>query len=511
MSYQKKRLPPCSCLNAAGLSFSDTDLQVSKIKWKLIFPCFLCILLTINLHPLNIGLIFGGSVISCLLGWVLLQLTKPKDNMERVRMVASAEKRCPIIFMATLGFWTSKVKSKYVRIEGKNMEVVNLWPLQLGQFSEDLFLKYGTKITCTAVVEVENKTLKVMYTVNNLARKYSREEEKDVEVFSFEHLIKLTEAKIYLVGLENKPASKKFSKKLPICIEFTENGHNHLFYIFPRLKMRKEILFNQLVSAQMEDEIDSEGKGNLIKKVIKECRLEGLNEGEEASLEMVNVLINRLGYRVLTEHLISQPLRKILKRKLKRRLGHLFNFGQNCVELVLGPSFPIVKELGKPWYNERGIWAKVVVCETSGEHYIKVKAQVKTNSIAGNISHSSSCSSEAETEHDHHDLTPPDIWYLETSNLCICMDILHYELVLLLNIPPQPSLQVPPLRLWLGLCHPPHVDIHITTGGTKSYLTPILKTFMPVLEAATLKKFKSFLQDKWVFPNMKEFRLSSPS
>ena len=222
---------------------------------------------------------------------------------------------------------------------------------------------------------------------------------------------------------------------------------------------------------------------------------------------MVNVL--RLGYKVLTEEMISQPLKKILKKKLKKKLGHLFNFGQNSIELVLGPSFPIVKVLGKPWFNERGMWAKVVIWETCDKHYVKVNAQLKTNNDAENSPHSSSCS-EDETV-INHDLSSPDKTNSDIFNLAITLDIHHYELVLLLNVPPQPSPQVPALRLWLALCHPPHVDIQITAGGTKSYLIPILKTFMPVLEDATIKKLRSFLQDRWVFPNMKEFRTTTPS
>jgi len=509
------KLSPRSCLNKAGLSLSDTNLQIFKMKDKLIFPCLLSILLTTNLHPFIMGLLFGAAIILSVVGrWICKLINLKKDNIRRVKMVASADRRCPILWLVTLGLWSRKVPTRTINLKGNRFDVVNLWPLELGEFSEELFAKYGTKITCTAIVEVVGRSLVIMYTVNNMARKYVMEDQDEVRVFNFQHKIDLTTANIYLVGLAEKPVSKKYSRKLPICVESKNNGQVQSFYILHRIKRRKEVLFNRLINAQMinEKELDEE---NMVDKIINECRLKcssGDEVRDDCGIQMVNVMINKLGWGFLTEEVIFQPLQNILRRKLKKKFGQFFkNLGLKNVEL--GDTYPLVKKLGKPWYNHRGMWAKVVICKNSCPHSITLENQCTDNclfqSSNGNGDNYSISSGSSEDNSDQEqDFSPADWFSQEISHLSFTMDILQFELVFLLNVPPPPSPSVPQLRLWLGLCHPPNVDIQMTVGGTKSTLTSsVLNTFMPVLRAATLKRLKSHLVAKWVFPNMKEFRL----
>lgn len=492
--------PPCPCLATAGLSLSSTSLHLASVRHRLLFPCLLCILLSTSLHPLTMGMMFGVMLVFYFLGGMLLQLAGLKDSIRRVRMVAS-DRRCPFLWLITLGFWDRRVQTKMVRIKGYKREVVNLWPLQLGQFSEELFLQHGTRVTHTAIVEVAGRFMKVMYPVNNMARKYEDISNDEVEVFTFHHKISLVKADISLTGTKDKPQSKKFSKSLPICVQSSDSGHLHSFFIFPRVKRRKEALYNLLLRAQVEDKMESPEVEDLVEKVMRECRLKC--GGEDRSMEMINLLINRFCARFLTEEMIFDPIQKILRSKLIRRFGQIFkNLGLKNIDL--GDRYPMVKKMGKPWYNERGLWAKVVICETIDKRSITVEA----NSL--NI-HNSPNSSSTSDEEVSPILTVAQLIDQEIAQLSFTLDILEFELVILLNIPPPSPPQIPPLRIWIGLCHLPHVDIHLAASGAKPVLTSLLNTIMPVVRAATIKKLNSTLKSNWVFPNMKDFTFPLPS
>ena len=73
-----------------------------------------------------------------------------------------------------------------------------------------------------------------------------------MEVYTFHHKISLVMADIFLTGTKDRPQSKKFSKILPMCVQSSDSGHPHSFYIFPRVKRRKEALYNLLLSCQVE-------------------------------------------------------------------------------------------------------------------------------------------------------------------------------------------------------------------------------------------------------------------
>ena len=163
----------------------------------------------------------------------------------------------------------------------------------------------------------------------------------------------------------------------------------------------------------------------------------------------------------------------------------------------------MVKKMGKPWYNERGLWAKVVICETIDKRSITVEA----NSL--NI-HNSSNTSSSSDEEDSPIMTVAQLIDQEIAQLSFTLDILEFELVILLNIPPPSPPQIPPLRIWIGLCHLPLVDIHLAASGAKPVLTSLLNTIMPVVRAATIKKLNHTLKSNWVFPNMKDFTFPLP-
>ena len=74
-----------------------------------------------------------------------------------------------------------------------------------------------------------------------------------VEVCTFHHnIFLLVMALIFLTGTKDRPQSKRFSKILPISVQSSDSGHPHSFYIFPRVKRRKEALYNLLLSCQVE-------------------------------------------------------------------------------------------------------------------------------------------------------------------------------------------------------------------------------------------------------------------
>ena len=334
-----------------------------------------------------------------------------------------------------------------------------------------------------------------------MARKHEDISNEEVEVYTFHHKVSLFKADISLTGAKDKPQSKKFSKSLPICVQSSDSGHPHLSFIFPRVKRRKEALYNLLLSAQVEDKMEAPDVGDLVEKVMRECRLKC--GGEDSSMEMINLLINRFGARFLTEEMIFDPIQKILRSKLISRFGQIFkNLGLKNIDL--GDRYPMVKKMGKPWYNERGLWAKVVICETIDKRSITVEA----NSL--NIHNSPNNSSSSEEE-DCPILTVAQLIDQEIAQLSFTLDILEFELVILLNIPPPSPPQIPPLRIWIGLCHLPQVDIHLAASGAKPVLTSLLNTIMPVVRAATIKKLNQTLKYNWVFPNMKDFTFPLPA
>jgi hypothetical protein len=62
-------------------------------------------------------------------------------------------------------------------------------------------------------------------------------------------------------------------------------------------------------------------------------------------LQVFNVLLNRLGSKLLAENVFYGPIRKIMKRKLRSRIGALFK-NYDLVSLDAGRTFPIIKRIG---------------------------------------------------------------------------------------------------------------------------------------------------------------------
>ena len=77
--------------------------------------------------------------------------------------------------------------------------------------------------------------------------------------------------------------------------------------------------------------------------------------------------------------------RRFFRSKLIRRFGQIFK-SLGLKNIDLGDRYPMVKKMGKPWYNERGLWAKVVIWETIDKHSIMVEANsLNLMSKAGNL------------------------------------------------------------------------------------------------------------------------------
>ena len=186
--------------------------------------------------------------------------------------------------------------------------------------------------------------------------------------------------------------------------------------------------------------------------------------------------------------------------------GKIFkNLGLKDIDL--GERYPLIKKMSKPWHNERGLWAQVVICETGDKLSITVEAN-SLNIQSSHPHHTSSCSSEEDASPG---LSAAQWIDQEIAQLAFTLDILQFELVLLLNIPPPGPPQIHPLRLWIGLCHLPLVDIQLAASGAKPAVTSLLNTFMPVVREATIKKLNQRLKTKWVYPNMKEFLVPIPA
>ena len=77
--------------------------------------------------------------------------------------------------------------------------------------------------------------------------------------------------------------------------------------------------------------------------------------------------------------------RRLFRSKLIRRFGQIFK-SLGLKNIDLGDRYPMVKKMGKPWYNERGLWAMVVILETIDKRSIMVEANsLNLMSKAGNL------------------------------------------------------------------------------------------------------------------------------
>jgi len=347
-------------------------------------------------------------------------------------------------------------------------------------------------------VEVVGSELNIRYPVDNMERDHVElDRNTQVLVFNFHHKINLVKAKISLFGVEDKPRSRKFSKKLPICVESSDCGvlgESHTFCIFPRLKRNKEALYSLLIRTHMG--VKEEQMVNLMKRVITDC------ETLDNDLECINVLVNRLGANFLTQEIIYNPIQKILTAKLVNKFGYIFKtLGVKNVDL--GERYPLVKRVSKPWHNERGLWAKVVISESNVVRSITVEANQLN--IPSYSPVNSSCSEEEVVSPKFSVAYLMQMIDKEISNLSLTLDISQFEMVFLVNIPPPGPPQLHSPQVWIGLCHLPSINIQITASGASYGLTNILNTIMPVVRATTLRRLNRTLESKWVYPNMKYF------
>jgi len=284
--------------------------------------------------------------------------------------------------------------------------------------------------------------------------------------------------------------------------------------MFPLVKRNKEFLHKLLLirsgRTELDPSLDQESRmENLVEQVIKECRLKCFNKGrEDHSIEMINVLINRLGAKFLTEEIIYNPLKNILTKRLRRRFGgFLKNIGVKDIDL--GERYPLIKKVSKPWMNERGIWARLVISQTDEARSFTVEAnQLKLPSRQ--VLEETSQSSESDSETGVFVAASSAASWIdqEMGELCFKLDILQFEMVFLINIPPPDEAW--PVHLWVGLCHLPLLETRLAAQGAAPRLCSLLNGIMPVLKAAVNKKLNLTLEQNWIYPNMKAFPITFP-
>ena len=141
---------------------------------------------------------------------------------------------------------------------------------------------------------------------------------------------------------------------------------------------------------------------------------------------------------------------------------------------------------------------RIVISETSykwsitvGIDHIQVKTTTDTNS---------------ESEDDQiYGMPTVNLINGHNNELTFTLDILKFELVILVNIPPPGPPELGDLSAWIGLCHLPLLDIDLSVSGGHRILTNFLNAAMPVVKDRAKKKLDKTLIKKWVYPNIKHF------
>ncbi len=70
-------------------------------------------------------------------------------------------------------------------------------------------------------------------------------------------------------------------------------------------------------------------------------------------MEIMNVLINRLGSKLVSEYTIDQIIRNVMMGKLNKYIGRFFN-NYGLVDLYTGKMWPVIKKLGKSFCSRLG-------------------------------------------------------------------------------------------------------------------------------------------------------------
>ena len=455
-----------------------------------------------------------------------MSLAAPIDGFRRVRL-SLTERWLPGVFTAKASTVTYSLAKAGKEVEEENfdddfkfVDVWNMWPLEFGQYKGD---KCDMRRTHTVIVEVVKGQLRLLYPVNNLPRTAFQLPE-DVEVFRHHHLLHLDQCVVTLTNTGTP--SQLYGKKRPLCVR--PRVGNVTFYLFPVVKRNKELMFKLLkgMKEEMNVELDR------TRAHLKQCE-QMIQPEDKAGLQMVNMLVTRLGARFLTKQMILNPIKKAFKKKMVSKLGILFK-NLRLRGFQLG-DLPIVTKTWKPWRDERGLWLQLSITAGCGA---RITMEANSLNLPTTTTTDLATESEAEQESDDSEeletgagenLPPASAVLLagftlldrEMDELAFELTLDKLELEVVVNLPPpHPS---SPTSLWLGLARPPPIEVEIKAGGASPRLTHLLNQVMPMVRSAILARFnvqetespfkspvlrvRSSLQTRLVLPHMKEVPL----
>lgn len=234
------------------------------------------------------------------------------------------------------------------------LDIWNMWPLQSGQFP---LQETDSRQTHSVLVELVGDNLRLLYPLHNLPHFYT-EPAREVEIFSVHHSVDVRLACVSLLQPAGEVSvSAKANKHWPLCVtSMEETGHSFTFYLFPVVKRNKELLY-KLLQIRVGVMTRDHRLEIMVESVLRECRL----LGQERSVEMINVLITRLGARPLVHQIVFNPVKKIFKKKLANKFSKLLK-NLRLRDFNLGERFPVVKKISAPRVDERGVWPELDIC-----------------------------------------------------------------------------------------------------------------------------------------------------
>lgn len=521
-----------SSLQDAGIGLRD-EYMLYSTKRSIVQICVPLLLLTSPLPPLYVGFILGFGLVSwfAFKAWIGVTVTNAvKNSFLRPRLVCQSSCRCPLlrVFSSWVGTCvpTEMYKLHKLGKEARNelvytdtdfVDIWNMWPLTR-EFEHNQEVK--SRQTHSVIVEVIGSQLRLLYPVQNWTNELI-DSVTEVEIFSCHHSVDLSRANVTLIQPEGDNVNKMFNKRWPICVKSSTNSGTLVFYPFPILKRNKEFLFKllRIRTGQLTEHDDLDRRcfnEDMVMDVIREYRMFGQ---EDPSLEMMNVVLNRLRAKLLFHEMIFRPIQKIFKKKLANKFGNIFkNFRLH--DFDTGDRLPLVTKIEDPYNDERGLWVLMNVNLASGHKYRSFTIEANTLNLPdvpevvemSDLENSSDSDTDSEKEvmSDTSEsviispATPMLIAQLfdrEIHNLSFTLDILKMEMILQINIPPPDSFEG---RIWIGLAKLPTLDIKIQASGATDLLNNVLNSFMPVIKGAILSKLYRTMETKWVFPHMKD-------
>ncbi|XP_023340681.1 uncharacterized protein LOC111710774 isoform X2 [Eurytemora carolleeae] len=349
----------------------------------------------------------------------------------------------------------------------------------------------------SVIVDVLGQYLTIKFPTSNFSRFKSLYSKpiQEIPVFCYTIKLDLTRSEIRIQMPPESNSRKIFSKKAPIVITFKEQT----LYLFPRVGRDKEILLKIILikSGLTYLKTNLRDEDSLVDRVIRECNILGVQSSSDPdhSMEIMNVLINRLGSKLVSEYTIDQIIRNVMMGKLNKYIGRFFN-NYGLVDLYTGKMWPVIKKLGEPWFNLQGLWAKVILCQSSELQSITValnKLSGKNTVFPGNDESRSTEEENQENPHlDKETAGSISKFIEEVGCLSFTLDVIEYELILIINVLPPPS----KMRVWVSVFQEPYVNIKLRASGAKSGITETMNTVMPTVERAILAGINMSLKKK---------------